>query len=44
MAFWKMKWVLEKTIQSISLMAYLKPYKKKYGYFLVIVPKSTMTN
>ena len=35
---------LGKTIQSIALMAYLKQYKKKYGYFLVIVPKSTMPN
>ena len=35
---------LGKTIQSIALMAYLKQFKKKYGYFLVIVPKSTMPN
>ena len=35
---------LGKTIQSIALMAYLKQYKKKYGHFLVIVPKSTMPN
>ena len=35
---------LGKTIQSIALMAYLKQYKKKYGFFLVIVPKSTMPN
>ena len=35
---------LGKTIQSIALMAYLKQFKKKYGFFLVIVPKSTMPN
>ena len=35
---------LGKTIQSIALMAYLKQYKKKNGFFLVIVPKSTMPN
>ena len=35
---------LGKTIQSIAFMAYLKQYKKKNGYFLVIVPKSTMPN
>ena len=31
---------LGKTIQSIALMAYLKQFKKKNGFFLVIVPKS----
>ena len=35
---------LGKTIQSIALMAYLKQFKKKNGFFLVIVPKSTMPN
>ena len=35
---------LGKTIQSIAFMAYLKLYQKKNGYFLVIVPKSTMPN
>jgi len=35
---------LGKTIQSISFMAFLKQYKKKDGYFLVIVPKTTMPN
>jgi SWI/SNF-related matrix-associated actin-dependent regulator of chromatin subfamily A member 5 len=35
---------LGKTIQSIAFMAYLKQYKKKSGYFLVVVPKSTMPN
>jgi SWI/SNF-related matrix-associated actin-dependent regulator of chromatin subfamily A member 5 len=35
---------LGKTIQSISFLAYLKQFQKKNGYFLVIVPKSTMPN
>ena len=35
---------LGKTIQSIAFMSYLKQYQKKNGYFLVIVPKSTMPN
>jgi SWI/SNF-related matrix-associated actin-dependent regulator of chromatin subfamily A member 5 len=35
---------LGKTIQSIAFMSYLKQYKKKNGYFLVAVPKSTMPN
>jgi len=35
---------LGKTIQSIAFMAFLKQYKKKNGYFLVVVPKSTMPN
>ena len=35
---------LGKTIQSIAFMSFLKLYKKKNGYFLVIVPKSTMPN
>jgi SWI/SNF-related matrix-associated actin-dependent regulator of chromatin subfamily A member 5 len=35
---------LGKTIQSIAFMSYLKQYKKKSGYFLVAVPKSTMPN
>ena len=35
---------LGKTIQSIAFMAYLKQFQKKNGYFLVIVPKSTMPN
>jgi len=35
---------LGKTIQSISFMSFLKQYKKKDGYFLVIVPKTTMPN
>ena len=35
---------LGKTIQSIALIAYLKQFKKKNGFFLVIVPKSTMPN
>lgn len=35
---------LGKTIQSIAFMAYLKQYKKKNGYFIVVVPKSTMPN
>ena len=35
---------LGKTIQSISFLAYLKQFQRKNGYFLVIVPKSTMPN
>lgn len=35
---------LGKTIQSIAFLAFLKQYKKKNGYFLVVVPKSTMPN
>lgn len=35
---------LGKTIQSIAFMSFLKQYKKKNGYFLVVVPKSTMPN
>ena len=35
---------LGKTIQSISFLAYLKQFQKKNGYFLIIVPKSTMPN
>ena len=35
---------LGKTIQSIAFLAYLKQYQKKNGYFLVVVPKSTMPN
>ena len=35
---------LGKTIQSIALISYLKQYQKKNGYFLIIVPKSTMPN
>ena len=35
---------LGKTIETIAFLAYLKQYKKKNGYFLVVVPKSTMPN
>ena len=35
---------LGKTIQSIAFLAYLKQFQKKNGYFLVVVPKSTMPN
>jgi SWI/SNF-related matrix-associated actin-dependent regulator of chromatin subfamily A member 5 len=35
---------LGKTIQSIAFMSFLKQYKRKNGYFLVVVPKSTMPN
>ena len=35
---------LGKTIQTISLLSFLKEYKKKNGFFLVIVPKSTVPN
>jgi SWI/SNF-related matrix-associated actin-dependent regulator of chromatin subfamily A member 5 len=35
---------LGKTIQSIAFMSFLKQYKKKNGYFMVVVPKSTMPN
>ena len=35
---------LGKTIQSIAFLAYLNQFQKKNGYFLVVVPKSTMPN
>ena len=35
---------LGKTIQSIAFLSFLKQYKKKQGYFLIVVPKSTMPN
>lgn len=35
---------LGKTIQSIAFIAYLKQYQKINGYFLIVVPKSTMPN
>lgn len=35
---------LGKTIQTISLFAYLIEFKKNYGPFLIIVPLSTISN
>ena len=35
---------LGKTLQTISMIGYLKYYKKLDGPFLVIVPKSTLQN
>jgi len=35
---------LGKTLQTISLLGYLKTYRKMDGPFLVIVPKSTVEN
>lgn len=35
---------LGKTLQTISLLGYVKHYRNKSGPFLVIVPKSTLSN
>lgn len=35
---------LGKTLQTISLLGYVKHYRGKSGPFLVIVPKSTLSN
>ena len=35
---------LGKTIQSISLVAFLKEFKKVHGYHLIIAPKATIGN
>ena len=35
---------LGKTIQTISLLAYLIEFKKNYGPFLIVVPLSTISN
>jgi len=35
---------LGKTIQTISLIAFLREFKQVKGYHLVIVPKSTVPN
>lgn len=35
---------LGKTIQTISLFAYLMQQKKNYGHFLIVVPLTTIPN